>query len=157
MSTAGTAEETRMRVDETRERANAALKAGDAHSARRLYTSAISLAEQLPFAPPPPKGMPSALAALLCNRCVANLALDETEAAMRDAEAAVKAAPRWPKVYFRLGTCLMRTKAFTRAYAAFKRGWHMDMQNAEMNRACQQAFEACRDIDRRPLITANQL
>lgn len=139
-------EEKRQRMEEKRERANAALKSGDAQRARRLYTDAISFAEQLP-AETPAKGEPSKLAALLCNRCVANLALSELQAALRDAEAGVRAAPGWPKAHFRLGTCHMKLRAFSRAYGAFKRGWHMDTQNPELIKACQQAFEACREID----------
>ena len=60
---------------------------------------------------------------------------------MRDGEEAVAASPGWPKAHFRLGTALLKKGEHTRAYAAFKRGWHIDPTNAELKVACQQALE----------------
>ena len=41
----------------------------------------------------------------------------------------------------------MRRKAFTQAYGAFKRGWHLDTSNKELTQACQQAHQAMCGLD----------
>ena len=36
----------------------------------------------------------------------------------------------------------MRRRAYTKAYAAFKQGWHLDMSNKELTEACQLAHQS---------------
>ena len=73
---------------------------------------------------------------------MAQLALDNSKAALEDAEAATREAPDWPKLTFGHGTVLMRIKAYTKAYASFQPGWHLDTSNVELTKACQQAHLA---------------
>ena len=42
----------------------------------------------------------------------------------------------------------MHRRDFTKAHAAFKRGWHLDTKNAELTKACQEALEAMAQVDR---------
>ena len=129
------------RCDAFKAAGNDAYKRGDHKVAVQKYGKALSLAYQLDE-PRPGKLETNRTATLLANRCMAQLALDNSKAALEDAEAATREAPDWPKAHFRHGTVLMRIKAYTKAYASFKRGWHLDTSNVELTKACQQAHLA---------------
>lgn len=118
-------------------RANAAFKAGRLKEARKLYTRALSRAEEA--CGPSSCAVADAKARLLANRCLVALALDDFTDALRDAQGAVDAAPGWPKAHFRLGTVLLQKKQHVDAYASFKRASHLDPTNAELNAACRRA------------------
>ena len=134
------------RSDAFKAEGNEAYKRGDHKIAIKKYGKALSLAQQLDE-PPPGKLETTRAATLLANRCMAYLALDDTKAALEDSTAATRAAPDWPKAFFRHGTVLMKIKAYTKAYAAFKRGWHLDTSNVELTKACQQAHLAMTGLD----------
>ena len=102
---------------------NAAFKAGDFAKARKLYTAALSLIEDLPDEPVA-KLEPTRRAQLLANRCQVNLAIGKEMDALADAQAACTSASGWPKAHYRLGTVLLQRKDYLKAYGAFKQGWH---------------------------------
>lgn len=134
------------RCDAFKAAGNEAFKRGENDVAVQKYSKALALAKNLEE-PLPGKLQTSRLASVLANRCAAYMALGEDKAAFCDAEAAARAAPDWPKAHFRLGTVHMRRKAYTQAYSAFKRGWHLDTSNKELTKACQQAHQAMVGLD----------
>ena len=127
-------------ADTAKELANAAYKRGEYALAVKKYGVALRHAAQLPERRPG-KLECTRTAQLLANRCMAHLGLGDNRAALTDAEQAVRASPDWPKAHFRHGTVLMRLKSYTKAYASFKRGHHLDMSNQELTLACQQAHQ----------------
>ena len=127
--------------EEKRLKGNACFKEGKHKQAIKYYTTALGLAEDLADGKPAPKGEPTLVAQLSCNRCMAYMALDDHVAALRDAQAAVASAPGWPKAHFRHGKVLTARGSFMEAYGAFKQAWHLDTQNQELVVACQQAHQ----------------
>jgi len=134
-------------ADAAKDVANAAYKRGEYAVAVKKYGIALRLAAELPEQPRPGKLESTRQAQLLANRCMAYLALGEDRSALTDAEQAIRAAPGWPKAYFRHGTVLMRVKNYTKAYAAFKQGHHLDTSNQELQLACQQAHQKMVGLD----------
>ena len=131
------------RSDNAKALANEAFKAGDYKLAIKKYGFALKHAERAEEGLRKPDSLQTnRTATVLANRCMAHMALDDLDAALMDAAAAVKAAPGWPKAHFRHGTVLMKKGSHTKAYAAFKQGWHLDTSNEELTKACQQAHQA---------------
>ncbi|KAL1528551.1 hypothetical protein AB1Y20_009894 [Prymnesium parvum] len=127
--------------EEKRLKGNACFKDGKFKQAIKYYTTALGLAEDLADGRPVPKGEPTLVAQLACNRCMANLALGDHVAALRDAKTAIASAPGWPKSHFRHAKVLTARGAYMEAYGAFKQAWHLDPSNQELVVACQQAYE----------------
>jgi tetratricopeptide (TPR) repeat protein len=141
---------TEMEVDRLQQQGKDAFLAQDLKKAVKLWGEALSKAAEL-NAPTPKKLQASRAAQLYANRCQAYLNLGDEKAALSDAEAAVAAAPGWPKAYYRHGTVLMRKKAYTKAYGIFKQGWHLDTSNLELTKACQKAREAMLEGDNKDI------
>ena len=134
-----------------------AYKRGDHKAAIKKYTIALKHAQEAEEGALRPERLQSnRTSTILSNRCMAHLALDDVDAALADATAAVKAAPDWPKAHFRLGTVHMRKRAWTKAYAAFKQGWHYDMTNEELTKACQDAHQAMMGFDRQDKVMSQE-
>ena len=144
------------RLDRLRADGNAAFKAGNLQTAKKLYTAAISLAESMPDEPVA-KLQPTRRAQLLANRCQVSLALERVVDALSDAQAACSSAPGWPKAHYRLGTVLLSRKEYLKAYGAFKQAWHLDVKNPELTKACQDAYELLSGRDRESTAKGAQL
>ena len=145
------------RSDMHKAAANEAFKRGDHKLAIKKYGFALKHAERAEEGQPRPDTMQTnRTATVLANRCMAHMALGDTDAALTDATAATKAAPGWPKAYFRLGNVLMAKGAHVKAYAAFKQGWHFDMTNEELTKACQQAHQAMVGLKREDKVMTNE-
>eukprot|EP00965_Chrysotila_dentata_P057843 1917966-Pleurochrysis_carterae.AAC.1 len=132
-------------VENLRAEGNEAFKAGAFKKAIRKYSMALALVDESRPAPQKLQSTPAAL--LYSNRCQAYLALQDVMSALRDAESAVKIAPDWPKAHFRLGKVHEKRNELTKAYAAFKRGWHLDTSNSELTQACRDTFDAIKAAD----------
>ena len=146
-------------ADAAKQVANDAFKKGDYKLAIKKYGVALKLAYELPEPKYPGKLQSTRSAQLLANRCMAHLALGDERSALTDAEQALRAAPDWPKAHFRHGTVLMRLKNYTKAYAAFKQGYHLDPTNEELTAACQQAHQKMVGLEapKDKLLTAEEL
>ena len=146
-------------ADAAKQVANDAFKKGDYKLAVKKYGVALKLAYELPEPKYPGKLQSTRSAQLLANRCMAHLALGDERSALTDAEQALRAAPDWPKAHFRHGTVLMRLKNYTKAYAAFKQGYHLDPTNEELTAACQQAHQKMVGLEapKDKLLTAEEL
>ena len=146
-------------ADAAKQVANDAFKKGDYKLAIKKYGVALKLAYELPEPKYPGKLQSTRSAQLLANRCMAHLALGDERSALTDAEQALRAAPDWPKAHFRHGTVLMRLKNYTKAYAAFKQGYHLDPMNEELTAACQQAHQKMVGLEapKDKLLTAEEL
>ena len=125
-------------LDRLQREGNDAFKAGDLPRAIRLWSEALSKAGELQ-APSPKKLQASRSAQLLANRCQAHLSSGDTVSALSDSEAAVTAAPQWPKAYYRKGSVLMRMQDPAAAYTVFQLGLELDAENPELTKACQSA------------------
>eukprot|EP00933_Yihiella_yeosuensis_P036675 TRINITY_DN3043_c0_g4_i1.p1 TRINITY_DN3043_c0_g4~~TRINITY_DN3043_c0_g4_i1.p1 ORF type:complete len:468 (-),score=100.53 TRINITY_DN3043_c0_g4_i1:174-1577(-) len=68
---------------------------------------------------------------LFSNRCAANLQVGKTEEALADARKCVALAPKWPKGYFRLGSCLRQLGRLDEALAAFYSGLDLEPENKD--------------------------
>lgn len=136
--------------EEKRLKGNECYKLGKHKQAIKYYGSALVLAEDVFRGNQAPKGQPSVIAQLYCNRCMAHLAIGDSMSALRDAKSAVSSASGWPKSHFRLGQVLTARGAYMEAYASFKHAWHLDPQNNELVVACQRAYERMISLDRDP-------
>ena len=130
------------RCDRVKAQGNEAFKKERHAHARERYTAALNLARQANEKPA--KGLPTRVALCLANRSQVHLATEEPPYAdaLKDAEECTREGPGWPKGFYRLGQVYMKREEYMKAYSAFKQGWHLDMSNAELTKACQDAHEA---------------
>ena len=140
-----------MEIDRLQQSGNQAFKQQELPRAIRLWSDALSKVAEIDE-PAPKKLQASRKAQLYANRCQAQLASGDEEAALADAEAAVEAAPGWPKAYYRYGTVLMRCKHYSRACEVFEQGCQLDPSNSELVKSREKAREAARSHESRDAV-----